>query len=91
MSKDNLNNNSLDFCSFCNELKFQKEVEEEHRENRRRNIDNLQTEYKVALIVEHYDCPDDPAWLTGSLTGTHQQLNFCPVCGKSLKGDTKNE
>lgn len=76
----------LKVCSFCQELQKQKELEEEHRENRRRNTDNLRTEYRVALIVEHYDFPDDPNWCTGRLTGVNQQLNFCPVCGKNIKG-----
>lgn len=75
----------LKICPFCQELQKQKELEGELKENNYRNTDHLRTEYKIALVVEYYDFPNDPNWCTGRLTGVNQQLNFCPVCGKNIK------
>ncbi len=71
-------------CPFCEELKNAKEIEACYK-NSRGSLKNTKTEYKVALITEHYDFQDEPDRCTGVHTGRHMELNFCPVCGKKIE------
>lgn len=70
-------------CPFCKELKDDINRHDYFAESRE-NLKNTRTLRRVALVVEHYDCPSYPFWQTGNFVGQHHELNFCPVCGKKV-------
>lgn len=71
-------------CLFCKELKLTKEIMDDHKKARNRPYET-KTEYRVALVTQHYDNPNYPDWCTGSHTHQSMELNFCPVCGRKIE------
>ena len=75
--------NDMSSCRFCKQLISVKEIDEWYLANSKRHRDAW-FEYKAALITERYEEGID--WCTGTCTYQSMELNFCPVCGKDLRG-----
>ena len=76
--------NETTTCIFCEQLSTVKETNEWYQVNSPRYRD-CWTEYKVALRTESYTEGID--WRTGACIYPSMDLNFCPVCGRDLRGE----
>ena len=72
-------------CSFCKELERLKDDDKyytkQSKKNGRKNIDDYETKYDIALISNTYYKGEH----SGRVSYYGHTLRFCPTCGKELE------